>query len=61
MKSTKLCYFLCYIEWHCILFRLESQITGCDETDFFHDFDNNPLNNRVGGKFTPLFKYDEYT
>lgn len=28
---------------------------------FFHDFDNNPLNNRVGGKFTPLFKYDEYT
>lgn len=56
MKSTKLFYFLCYIEWHCILFRLESQITGCDETDF-----NNPLNNSVGGKFTPLFKYDEYT
>ena len=35
MKSTKLFYFLCYIEWHCILFRLESQMTGYDETLIF--------------------------
>lgn len=53
MKSTKLFYFLCYIEWHCILFRLESQITGCDETDFFMILTTILLTTELGENLLP--------
>lgn len=53
MKSTKLFYFLCYIEWHCILFRLESQITGYDETDFFMILTTILLTTELGENLLP--------
>lgn len=53
MKSTKLFYFLCYIEWHCILFRLESQITRYDETDFFMILTTILLTTELGENLLP--------